>query len=104
MYTSCYFPALCFLVFVFLILEPLGVDFELSSSPPSPSILLLKNVDFASAAIRFSKNQGLGFKDALDGVLGLSWSRFGWFWGLLGSSCGAFVGSRWHPEFSMFLI
>ena len=54
----------------------------------------LKNLDFASAGARFSKSQGLGSEDALDGVLGLSWPRFGCFWGLLGGSFGAFAGSR----------
>ena len=43
-------------------------------------------------------------KDALDGVLGLSWARFGCSWGLLGGSFGAFAGSRWHPEFSKLFI
>ena len=69
----------------------------LSSQADPPT---LKNVDFASAVARFSKNQGLGSQDALDGGLGLSWSRFGCFWGLLGGSFGAFAGARWHPEFS----
>ena len=68
----------------------------LSSQADPPT---LKNVGFASAGARFSKNQGLGFEDALDGVLGLSWSHFGFFWGLLGSSVGAFAGSRWHLGF-----
>ena len=73
----------------------------LSSQADPPT---LKNLDFASAAARFLKNQGLGSKDALDGVLGLSWPRFGCFWGLLGSSFGAFAGSRWHLEFSKLLF
>ena len=73
----------------------------LSSQADPPT---LKNLDFASAAARFLKNQGLGSKDALDGVLGLSWPRFGCFWGLLGGSFGAFAGSRWHLEFSKRLF
>ena len=73
----------------------------LSSQADPPT---LKNLDFASVGARFSKNQGLGSKDALDGVLGLSWPRFGCFWGLLGGSFGAFAGSRWHPEFSKLLF
>ena len=64
----------------------------------------LKNLDFASAGARFSKNQGLGSKDALDCVWGLSWARFGCSWGLLGSSFRAFAGSRWHPEFPKLFI
>ena len=73
----------------------------LSSQADPPT---LKNLDFAAAGARFSKNQGLGSKDALDGVLGLSWARFGCSWGLLGGSFGAFAGSRWHPEFSKLFI
>ena len=46
----------------------------LSSQADPPT---LKNLDFASAGARFLKNQGLGIKDALDGVLGLSWASFG---------------------------
>ena len=64
----------------------------------------LKNLDFASTGTRFTKNQGLGFKDALDGVLGLFWGRFECSWGLLGGSFGAFAGSPWHPEFSKLFI
>ena len=55
----------------------------LSSQADPPT---LKNIDFASAGARFLKNQGLGIKDALDGVLGLSWASFG---GLLGPSWGS---------------
>ena len=54
--------------------------------------LTLKNVGFMRAAARFSKNQGFGSKDALDGVLGLSWAHFGCSWGLLGGSFGVFAG------------
>ena len=49
----------------------------LSSQADPPT---LKNLDFASAGARFSKNQGIRYKDALDGVLGLSWARFGCSW------------------------
>ena len=73
----------------------------LSSQADPPT---LKNLDFMVAGARFSKNQGLWSKDALDGVLGLSWARFGCSWGLLGGSFGAFAGSRWHPEFSKLLF
>ena len=73
----------------------------LSSQADPPT---LKKLDFVSAGARFSKNQGLGSKDALDGVLGFSWARFGCSWGLLGGSFGAFAGSRWHPEFSKLFI
>ena len=50
----------------------------LSSQADPPT---LKNVDFASAGARFSKNQGLGSQDALDG-----------YWGSLGLVLGAFGG------------
>ena len=60
---------------VLLILEPLGVDFEL---------LTLKNLDFMKAGARFSKNQGLWSKDALDGVL----SSLGLVLGALGGFLG----------------
>ena len=73
----------------------------LSSKADPPT---LKNLGFMRAGARFSKNQGLGSKDALDGGLGLSWARFGCSWGLLGGSFGAFAGSRWHPEFSKLFI
>ena len=53
----------------------------LNSQADSPT---LKNLDFAPTGARFSKKQGLGSKDGLDGVLGLSWARFGCSWGLLG--------------------
>ena len=48
------------------------------------------------AAARFSKNHGFGSKDALDGVLGLSWAHFGCSWDLLGESFGVLAGFRWH--------
>ena len=88
-------PTRCFPFFGNLLLASLNTQ----ADPPT-----LKNVDFASAGARFSKNQGFGSQDALDGGLGLSWSRFGCFWGLLGGSFGAFAGSRWHPEFSKLLF
>ena len=64
----------------------------------------LKNVGFMKAGARFSKNQGFGSKDALDGVLGLSWAHFGCSWGLLGGSFGAFAGFRWHLDISRLLF
>ena len=64
----------------------------------------LKNLDFASAGARFSKNQGIRYKDAFDGVLGLSWARFGCSWGLLGGSFPAFWDSRRLLEFSKLLF
>ena len=63
-----------------------------SQADPPP----LKNVGFMMAGARFSKNHGFGSKDALDGVLGLSWAHFGCSWGLLGGSFGVFAGFRWH--------
>ena len=53
----------------------------LSSQADRPT---LKNVGFMRAGARFSKNHVFGSKDALDGVLGLSWAHFGCSWGLLG--------------------
>ena len=50
--------------------------------------LTLKHVGFMRAGARFPKNHGFGSKDALDGVLGLSWAHFGCSWGLLGGSFG----------------
>ena len=73
----------------------------LSSQADPPT---LKNLDFAAVGARFLKSQGLGSKDALWNVLGLSWPRFGCSWGLLGGSFGAFARSRWHPEFSKLFI
>ena len=64
----------------------------------------LKNVGFIRAAARFSKNHGFGSKDALDGVLGLSWAHFGCSWGLLGSSFGAFAGFRWRLHAQNFFL
>ena len=60
----------------------------LSSQAGPPT---LKNLDFVLAGARFSKNQGLGSKDALGGVLALSWARFGCSWGLLGGFLEAFL-------------
>ena len=77
-------------VVVFLIFEPLGVHLSSQAGPPT-----LKNLCFIKAGARFSKNQGLGSKDALGCVLGIYWARFGCSWGLLGSSFGAFACSRW---------
>ena len=59
-----------FQVVVFLILEPLGVDFEHPSGPSD-----LEKSKFPLGSIT------LGSKDALDYVLGLSWARFGCSWG-----------------------
>ena len=64
----------------------------------------VKNVGFMRAGARFSKNHGFGSKDALDGVLGLSWAHFGCSWGLLGGSFGAFAGFRWHLDISRLLF
>ena len=56
------------------------------------------------AGARFSKNQGFGSKDALDGVLGLSWAHFGCSGGLLGGSVGVSAGFRWHLPCSKLLL
>ena len=66
--------------------------------------MTLKNVGFMMAGARFSKNRGFGFKDALDGVLGLSWVHLGGSWGLLGGSFGVFAGFRWHLACSKLLF
>ena len=65
--------------------------------------LTLGNVGFMMAAARFSKNHGFGFKDALDGVLGVSWVHFEGSWGVLGGSFRAFAGFRWHLACSKLL-
>ena len=72
----------------------------LSSQADRPTF---KNVGFMKAGARFSKNQGFGSKNALDGVLGLSWAHFGCSWRLLGNSFGAFAGLRWHLACSKLL-
>ena len=74
---------------------------NLSSQADRPT---LKNVGFMTTAARFSKNHGFGSKDALDGLLGLSWAHFGCSWGLLGGSSGAFAGLRWHLDISSLLF
>ena len=73
----------------------------LSSQADSPT---LKNLALASTAARLSKNQSLGFEDALDGVWGLSWAHFGCSWGLLGGYFGVFAGFRWHLACSKLLF
>ena len=73
----------------------------LSSQADPPT---LKNVGFMKAAARFSKNHGFGSKDALDGVLGLSWAHFGCSWGLLRGFFGAFPAFRWHLDISKLLF
>ena len=60
----------------------------LSSQADRPT---LKNVGLMRAGARFSKNQGFGSKDALDGVLGVSWAHVGCSSGLLGGSFGVFA-------------
>ena len=73
----------------------------LSSQADPPT---LKNVGFMKAGARFSKNRSFGSKDALDGVLGLSWAHFGCSWGLLGGSFGAFAGFRWRLDCSKLVL
>ena len=73
----------------------------LSSQADPPT---LKNVGFMKAGARFSKNQGFGSKDALDGVLGLSGAHFGCSWGLLGGSFDAFATFRWRLDISRLLF
>ena len=73
----------------------------LSSQADRPT---LKNVGFMKAGARFSKNQGFGSKDALDGVLGVSSAHFGCPWGLLGGSFDASAGFRWHLDISILLF
>ena len=74
---------------------------NLSSQADRPT---LKNVGFMKAAARFSKNHGFDFKDALDGVLGLSGAHFGCSWGLLRGFFGAFAAFRWHLDISILLF
>ena len=73
----------------------------LSSQADRPT---LKDDGFMTAGARFSKNQGFGFKDALDDVLGLSWAHFGCSWGLLGGSFVVCAGFRWHLACSKLLF
>ena len=63
MYISCYFPALFFLIVVFLLLEPLGVDFELPRGPSH-----LQKATFSIRKTSFLIQRGFESKDAL-GVL-----------------------------------
>ena len=72
----------------------------LSSQADRPT---LKNVGFMRAGARFPRNRGFGSKDALDGVLGLSWAHFGCSWGLLGGPFDVFAGFRWHLDISKLL-
>ena len=74
---------------------------NLSSQANPPTF---KNLGFMNAGARFSKNQGFGSKDALDGVLGLSWAHFGGSWGLLGGTFGVSAGFRWHLACSKLLL
>ena len=73
----------------------------LSSQADRPTFT---NVGFMRAGARFSTNHGFGFKDALDGVLGLSWAHFGCSWGLLGGSFGVFAGFRWRLACSKLIF
>ena len=61
----------------------------LSSQGDSPT---LKNIDFASAGVRFPKNQDLGIKGAIESVLGVSWAHLG---SLLRRFGGVLVASWW---------
>ena len=79
MYISCYFPALFFLVVVFLILEPLGVDFELPRGLSHPH-----KASFYKGTPSFLIQRGFALKDALEGAFGC----------LLGSFCGI-LGGTW---------
>ena len=76
MYISCYFPALFFLVVVFLILEPLGVDFELPRGPSHP-----QKCSFYIEKPTCLIQRGFALKDALEGALGC---LLGSFWGIWG--------------------
>ena len=76
MYISWYFPALFFLIIVFLLLEPLGVDFELPRGPSHPQKTTSHNRKTA-----FLINRDLGFKNALEGAFGCLLGSFWWIWG-----------------------
>ena len=69
-------------VVVYLIFEPLGLDFELPSWPSD----LQKH-------LRFLKIRRFRSDDGLDSVLGPSWRHFWWSWGRLGGSWGRLGGS-----------
>ena len=83
-----------FQVVVFLVLEPLGADFELPSGPchlRKPSFYNGKNI--------FLIKRRFGCKIALESALGPSWARFWSPWARMGCSCGAFNASRWQLRF-----
>ena len=79
---SCYFPAIFFLIVVFLILEPLGVDFELPRGPSH-----LQKSSFYCGKLSFLVQRGFALKDALEGAFGC---LLGSFWCILGVTWGFF--------------
>ena len=83
MYISCYFPALFFLLVVFLILEPLGVDFELPRGPSH-----LQKPSFCVVSLHIFEKRRFTSKNCFGCVLALSWTPFGGSRGSLGVSLG----------------
>ena len=59
-----------------------------------------KNLRFSKKDKQFSNNQGFGFKNAFDGVLGLPKAHVECYWCFLGNYFRVFAGFRWHLEFS----
>ena len=57
----------------------------LSSQTDPPT---LENVDFTLEILTFLKNQRFRPQDGFESVFGLSWVRFGSFWGYFGSCLG----------------
>ena len=99
MNVSCYFPALFFLIVVFLILEPLGVDFELPRGLPP-----LKHLHFTMKNLHFWYNEVLHLKMLLRLFSGASWARFGTFWGWLGALLVPKRVRAGTPNFQNFLF
>ena len=93
--------ALCVQNVVFPILEPLGVDFDLSSGPPITFI----NLIFTTRKRTFLIKHHFECKESLEGALGSPLTSilvsFGEF---LGAPFGVFAGYRGHPEFPKLFI
>ena len=76
---------------VYLVLEPLGADFELPSGPSHP-----RKPSFYDCKTYFLIKRGLWCESALMRDSGPSWDRFGSSWARMGCSFGAFNASLWR--------
>ena len=79
-------------VIVYLIFEPLGLDFELPSWPSD-----LQNIVSSPNIRRLLKIRCFRSDDGLDNVLGPSWHHLSVSWGRLGGSLGALGGFLGAP-------